>query len=191
MTITSASLLERLKSPAGLADDWQKLHDIYVPLIRDWLNRLGVNTDEVDDLSQEVWIVVHRKLATFARQRDGSFRTWLRQLAVNQVRNWRRKEQGRPADHVADDLFSQLEAPDSQLTRQWEHEHDRHVFEKLLEVVRPDFAPATWEVFCRFALEGVPVAVVANEFATTEAAVLQAKSRILKRLRQEAEGLID
>ncbi len=185
---TSPSLLERLKSPDAPDADWRRLHDIYVPLLRHWLGKLGVAADDVDDLAQEVWVIVLKKLPAFERRRDGSFRAWLRQLAVHLVRNWRRKN--RPAG-ANDEALAQLEDPNSDLSQQWDRDHDRRVFDKLLEVARPDFAPATWNAFRRFAIDGQPAARVAEEFQLSEAAVLQAKSRILKRLRDEAAGLIE
>ena len=48
----------------------------------------------------------------------------------------------------------------------------------------------TWEAFVRFALDGRSAAEVADELGTTEEAVLKGKYRILKRLREEAAGLI-
>lgn len=181
-------MLERLKSPDAPNADWQRLHEIYVPLLRHWLGKLAVPADDVDDLAQEVWLVVLRKLPEFERRRDGSFRAWLRQLAVNLVRNWRRK--GRP-QVSNEELLTQFEDANSDLAHQWDRDHDRHVFDRLLDAVRPDFAAPTWNAFRRFAIDGVPAARVGEEFQLSEAAVLQAKSRILKRLRQEAAGLIE
>jgi RNA polymerase sigma-70 factor (ECF subfamily) len=54
----------------------------------------------------------------------------------------------------------------------------------------PQFAPATWEAFRRFALEGIPAAQVAAELGLTVNAVTLAKSRVLKRLRKEAGDLL-
>lgn len=190
VAVTSASLIERLRSTAAGPADWQRLHDIYAVMIRHWVGRLCGPTPDADDLAQEVWLTVHRTLPGFVRLRDGSFRAWLRQLTTNQIRNWRRRQRHRP-DRAADDLLAQLEDANSQLARQWDREHDRYVFDKILAVVRPDFATATWDLFRRFALEGRAAAAVAAEFGTTEAAVVQAKARILKRLRADAAGLID
>ena len=76
------------------------------------------------------------------------------------------------------------------LAREWDLDHDRHVFRKLQTVVQPDFTPTTWEAFRRFALDGLPAAEVAEDLGLTVNAVLQAKSRILKRLREEAGDLL-
>ena len=79
-----------------------------------------------------------------------------------------------------------LADPASELAREWDQEHDRHVFQKLLAVVQCDFSAATWEAFRRFALDGLPAAEVSSQLNLSVNAVIQAKSRVLKRLRAEA-----
>ena len=83
-----------------------------------------------------------------------------------------------------------MEAPNGDLAQEWDKEHNRYLFEKLLDIVRPDFDPTTWKAFRRFALDGLPAARVAEELALSEGAVLQAKARVLKRLRHEAGDLL-
>jgi RNA polymerase sigma-70 factor (ECF subfamily) len=90
-----------------------------------------------------------------------------------------------------DQLLNQLADPTSELSRQWDQDHDRHVFQKLLAIVERDFEPGTWQAFTRFAVEGRPAAEVAGELGVTESAVVQTKFRILKRLREEAGELLD
>ncbi len=91
MTLTSVSLLDRLKGAPPDASDWGRLHDIYLPLITRWLRRIPGLGDESDDLAQEVFVVTVRELPRFERQREGSFRAWLRQVAVNKVRTFRKQ----------------------------------------------------------------------------------------------------
>ncbi len=148
--------------------------------------------DETGDLAQEVFLVVVRELPRFERRREGSFRAWLRQVTVNKTRSHRRRRRRLPAAGLdpADGFLDRLEAPNSELAREWDQDHDRHVFERLLAIVQDDFQPTTWEAFRRFALDGLPAVRVAEELRITENAVLQAKSRILKRLRQEAGDLL-
>jgi RNA polymerase sigma-70 factor (ECF subfamily) len=57
--------------------------------------------------------------------------------------------------------------------------------------VQGDFAPATWQAFRRHALEGEPAAQVAKALGLSLNSVLLAKSRVLKRVRQEAAGLVE
>jgi RNA polymerase sigma-70 factor (ECF subfamily) len=67
----------------------------------------------------------------------------------------------------------------------------RHVSRELLRIAEPDFEPRTWRAFTRFALEGASAAQTARELGMTESAVLQAKFRVLRRLREEAAELLD
>jgi RNA polymerase sigma-70 factor, ECF subfamily len=135
---------------------------------------------------------VFREIPRFDRQREGSFRAWLRQVTVNKIWNYRRKRHRRPAVRLdpADGFLERLSDPNDDLAREWDRDHDKHVVEKLLAVVQPDFTPATWEAFQRFGVEVVPAGRVAEELGLSENAVILAKSRVLKRLREEAGDLL-
>src|SRR5262249_39931560 len=152
--------------------------DVYLPLLRHWLCGFPGLGDEADDLAQDVLVVLLRELPSFERRRHGSFRAWLRQVTVNRVRaHWKGKDR-QPRAGLGQEgapLLDQLEDPNSHLSRQWDRDHDRHLLQRLLAVVQPDFDPKTWEAFTRFALQGLPAADVARELALSEGAVLQAK----------------
>jgi RNA polymerase sigma-70 factor (ECF subfamily) len=57
--------------------------------------------------------------------------------------------------------------------------------------VQGDFAATTWQAFQRYVLEGRPAERVAEELGLSLNSVLLAKSRVLKRMRQEMAGLLD
>jgi RNA polymerase sigma-70 factor, ECF subfamily len=192
LTPTSVSLLDRLKTAGPDHPDWLRLHDIYRPLIRRWIGLVPGLGVESADLAQEIIMVLVREIPRFDRQREGSFRAWLRQVTVNKVRSYRKKYDRRPIVGLdpAEGFLDRLSDPKDDLAREWDLDHDRHVFEKLLAVVGPDFSETTWEAFRRFALDGVPSARVAQELGLTENSVISAKSRILKRLRTEAGELL-
>jgi RNA polymerase sigma-70 factor, ECF subfamily len=86
---TSLSLLDRLKVAGPEASDWNRLQGIYLPLIQRWLSRVPGIGDESADLAQELLVVVFREIPRFERQREGSFRAWLRKVTVNKVLNYR------------------------------------------------------------------------------------------------------
>lgn len=194
MSETSASLLDRLRvAPQG--DDWARLVDLYSPLIRGWLLRQSLPRQEADDVTQEVLTVLVRRLPDFERHpRPGAFRRWLRTITVNCLRDYWRASKARPRVTGASDFqrtLEQLADPDSGLSRLWDQEHDRHVADRLLEMIRPHFEATTWEAFLRFALKGEPAEQVAAALGLTANAVFIAKSRVLARLRQEGAGLLD
>jgi RNA polymerase sigma-70 factor (ECF subfamily) len=193
MTATPTSLLERLKATRPEEDDWRRLHEMYFPLIARWLDRVPGLGDEAADLTQEVFLVVVREIPNFERRREGSFRAWLRLVTVNRIRTHRKQLARRPGTGLdpADSFLDRLADSGSELARQWDLDHDRHVFGTLVAVVRPNFETKTWEAFEKFAVQGRRVRDVAAELGMDENAVIQAKSRILKRLRVEAGELLD
>jgi hypothetical protein len=66
MAETSLSLLERLRLQPDAAS-WQRLVDLYTPLIRGWLRRHAVTEADADadDLTQDVMAVVVQELPHF------------------------------------------------------------------------------------------------------------------------------
>ena len=59
MDDTSLSLLDRLGQPDD-GEAWQRLVEIYSPLLRGWLTRYEVQSADADDLMQDVLFVVMR-----------------------------------------------------------------------------------------------------------------------------------
>jgi RNA polymerase sigma-70 factor (ECF subfamily) len=190
---TSVSLLGRLAG-APTDDDWRRLLDLYQPLLRAWMARAGVPPSDADDLTQEVLLVVFREVGGFERRGRGAFRAWLRTILAHRVRDYFRGQKYRPTATGDSDFLrrlDELESPESALSRLWDRDHDEHVAASLLRRVQGDFAPATWEAFRRHALEGEPARQVAEALGLSLNSVLLAKSRVLKRVRQELAGLID
>jgi hypothetical protein len=118
-------------------------------LIRRWLARVLRLGDEADDLAQDDFLVVARELPRFERRREGSFRAWPRQVTVNRARShWRRRRRRLAVGlDPAVGFLDRLEAPSGDLAREWDQDHDCHVFERLLAIVQPDFQPTTWEAW--------------------------------------------
>jgi RNA polymerase sigma-70 factor, ECF subfamily len=86
MPPTSASLLERLHDRAD-ADAWCRMVDLYSPLIRAWLGRYRLAEPDLDDISQTVLNAVVANVPQFRHNgRVGAFRSWLRTITVNVVR---------------------------------------------------------------------------------------------------------
>jgi RNA polymerase sigma-70 factor (ECF subfamily) len=194
MAETSTSLLDRIRLHAD-GPSWKRLVDLYTPLIHGWLRRHAVQPNDADDLVQEVLSVVARELPRFRHdRRRGAFRCWLRTITVHRLQAFWRGQQSRPVaagGSALDDRLAQLEDPAGGLSRLWDQEHDRHVLRRLRELIEPEFTPATWQAFERTALQGERPAAVAADLGTSVNAVLLAKSRVLRRLREESRGLVD
>ena len=185
---TPLSLIERVRDPADAAS-WRRLVDLYTPLIRRWLRRSVPGADE-DDIVQEVLGAMLRSMPTFEHSgRPGAFRHWLRTTTGHRLSEFWRSRRGRPDSPP--EAWEELEHPGSDLSRNWDREHDEYVAHRLLELMEPEFSRPTWQAFRRQVLDGLRAAEVAAELETSVNAVLLAKSRVLARLREEGRGLID
>jgi RNA polymerase sigma-70 factor (ECF subfamily) len=192
MNETRQSLL--LRAQTGETNAWNDLTDLYRPLILGWLNRQGVAARDLEDLSQEVLLSVVKHLPGFRHSgHRGAFRSWLRTIVCSRTADyWRAMDagtQGRGGSGATAAL-QDIADPDSALNRQWDEEHDRYVLQCLLDMVEAEFEPGTMQAFRRLALDGISGAEAAQELGMSVAAVYVAKSRVLQRIRQEAEGLI-
>jgi RNA polymerase sigma-70 factor (ECF subfamily) len=190
---TSKSLLVR----AGEGSDqaWRRLMELYQPLIARWVRPHVAQAADVEDVVQEVLTALVEELPHFAHnQRPGAFRAWLRTITVHRLRRYWEKRDGQRAttgDPKQQEALTQLADPASALSRSWDEEHDRYVTRTLLESIRLEFQPATWRAFQRQVQDACPAAEVAEELGLSVNAVLIAKSRVLKRLRDKAAGLVD
>jgi RNA polymerase sigma-70 factor (ECF subfamily) len=187
---TSLSLLDRARARDG--DAWQRVMDLYRPLVIGACTRRGVAAEDAQDVAQEVFCAAAAGLATFRRDQPGdTFRGWLRGITRNQVlmhfRRTRRQPQAMggsaarldlenvpgPADDNADDAAAV-----------------NSLYRRALEYVRGEFNERTWQAFWRTAIDERGAADVAAELGMTPAAVRQAKSRVLRRLKQELGELL-
>jgi RNA polymerase sigma-70 factor (ECF subfamily) len=164
-------------------------------LIRAWLRKYDVQDSDADDLVQEVLLTVSKDLSEFDHSgQPGAFRAWLKAILVNRLRSfWRardRRPQPRGDSDIADRL-AELDDPASEMSLIWNRQHDQYVLRQLLALAEPHFTSNTWHAFRRVALDGASADVVAQELEISLNAVFIAKSRVLSRLRQEAEGLIE
>ena len=192
MEETRPSLL--IRAQAGDAGAWGDLCELYRPLIVGWLRRQAVPDGEVDDLVQVIFLAVVRGLPSFSHSgRRGAFRSWLRTIASNYSCDYWKSPARRAAagDDAAAAALGLLEDPDSPLNRFWDEEHDRYVLRCLLELAELEFEPTTVRAFRRVALEGASGSEVAGELGLSIGAVYSARSHVLRRLRELAEGLLD
>ncbi len=193
MNETRQSLL--LRAQTGETDAWKDLLDLYRPLILGWLNRQGVPPRDLEDLSQEVLLSVVKHLPGYQHSgQRGAFRSWLRTIVCSRTVDYWRATNGNiqaSGGSGATAALQEIADPDSALNRQWDEEHDHYVVDCLLDLVEAEFEPMTLKAFRRVTLDGVSGIEAARELGLSVAAVYMAKSRVLQRIRQEAEGLID
>jgi len=188
MSRTPASLLERLKRTDN-QDAWRQFVPLYMPLIYRWALQAGLGKNEASDLVQEVFLVLVEKLRDFQYDAQRSFRSWLKTVTVNKWREQvRRRSPG--VQSIADNNLPDAECPNvAELLE--ETEYRRRLVRSAMQIVQADFEPATWTAWCGFVVEGRPAKDVAAELGLSVNAVYLTKGRVLARLRQELNGLVD
>jgi RNA polymerase sigma-70 factor (ECF subfamily) len=178
---TSVSLLDRLRHGAD-AQAWDRFCALYTPLLHGWARQLGLHEADADDLVQDVFGLLLRKMPEFAYDARGSFRGWLRTVLVNRWRNWPRAAaaplrvdvpQSDPADAMG------------------EAEYRAYLVRRALGVMQSDFETSSWKACWECVAQGRPAADVAAELGLSVAAVYIARSRVLRRLREELHGLLE
>lgn len=188
MHTTPASLLERLRQP-GERESWVRFIELYTPLLYHWARRARLQEADAADLVQDVLTLLVQKLPEFTYDRHKSFRAWLRTVTLNKWRERLRCRVPMPLDAQAAPL-AELCSPDPVPLFE-EAEYRQHLVNRALQLMKRDFQPTTWRACWEHVVCGRPVTLVAAELGISAKAVYLAKGRVLRRLREELEGLLD
>ena len=183
---TSLSLLQRARANDG--DAWSRVVSLYGPLVRRWCRRAGLAAEDAEDVWLEVFASAAAHLGGFRRDRPGdTFRGWLRVITRNAVLAHRRRNGGRPQAEGGSDALGRLQGLADPLAGSREEEESEAglLYRRAVEQVRGDFAERTWRAFWLTAVEDRAAGEVALELGMSPGAVRVAKSRVLRRLREE------
>lgn len=190
---TSSTLLVRLK--ARNADAWARFVRLYTPLVYRWCRRAGLQEADIADVSQEVFRAVAGAIVTLHHDREGdSFRGWLRTITRNKVHDFARRKPvgadgpgGSDAHAVLHQICDPVGAdpdggtePDDQLL----------VYRQAIELVLGEVNEVVRQAFLRVVVGGQHPADVAKDLQISVNSVYLAKSRLLRRLREEFAGLL-
>jgi len=189
----SSTLLERLR--AQRPEAWGRLVDLYGPVVYGWCRRLGVRLEDAADVVQEVFGAVAVHLGSFRRRGPSdSFGAWLRTIARNKVRDHFRRRHREPQAQGGTDAHEQwlnLGEPEEVAPAGQPPEGETRFLRRALDLVRAEFENRTWDAFWRTAIDAQAPVDVAEQLGMSLQAVYKAKSRVLRRLRQELAGLLE
>jgi RNA polymerase sigma-70 factor (ECF subfamily) len=190
---TSSSLLGKVRSRDQ--DAWRRLVKIYAPLVDLWIRRAGLQPADAYDVFQEVFMAVAEGIDGFRKVRPSDrFRGWLRTIVRNKLADHFRRRGAQPAAAGGSEACRQLqevEGPSPPAEDHDELESVRQLRLRALELIHCEFEERTWQAFWRVAAEGEAAKDVAEDLGITASAVRLAKSRVLRRLREEMEGMED
>jgi RNA polymerase sigma-70 factor, ECF subfamily len=124
-------------SPPGVAmceaQELSELYEVWFPQVCRWISSLGGPGIDAEDLTQEVFIVVQRKLAGFDR---ANLAGWLYRIADLTVRDhrrraWFRRRPSQSRDVVLDKVVSATPGPHEQLARK---QRDMQLYELIRQL---------------------------------------------------------
>lgn len=190
MYTTSVSLLQQLRE-RDANSAWGRFVELYSPLLFYWARRIGMQDQDAADLVQEVFTVLLARLPEFQYDRDQSFRAWLRTVAMNLWRTQARRKRVTvtgESELELDELSGDAIAADEAF---WEREYQQHIVRQAMRVMEADFAPQTWRACWAMVAEGKTAPQVADELGMTVGAVYASKIRVLSRLKEELQGMLD
>jgi RNA polymerase sigma-70 factor (ECF subfamily) len=189
---TSSSLLHR--AVAQDAQAWRRLSELYGPVVYGWIRAAGFKEHDAADIVQDVFRNVFGSLSRFRRdQPTDSFRGWLATIAHRRACDYLRKRAAQPAAAGGTEAQAMLqELPERLPETGLPEDASSHaaLIRRALELVRPEFAERTWQACMQTPVEGRRPADVAADLEMTVGAVYVARSRVLKRLKTELEGLV-
>lgn len=189
---TSRSLIVRLQNDDSLA--WDRLVTLYSPLVFHWCRKMDLPEQDLADVFQEVFHAVAKNVAKFRRDRpNDTFRGWLRTITRNKVYDFYRRQGREPKAAGGTDAnlrMSQLPADtdDDETDEQQAH---NELFHRALDLIRTDFEERTWKAFWRVVVDGQTPNDIGEEMEMRPGTIRVAKSRVLKRLREELGDLIE
>ncbi|HWA98634.1 MAG TPA: sigma-70 family RNA polymerase sigma factor [Pirellulales bacterium] len=169
---------------------WSRFAALFAPLVFHWVLKTGVHGEDAKDVVQEVFRAVVTRIDDFRRdQPNSTFRGWLFTITRNKLLAHRHHVQCQPqaaGGSTARAVLEQVAEPDLEFT---DAEGLGPLCARALTLIRNEFSEASWQAFWRMVVDQQAPADVARELQISVNSAYLAKSRILRRLRQEIGSL--
>jgi len=181
---THATLLERLRDGAD-ALAWDDFCRRYGRLIFMVARQRGCAEHTAEEIVQEVLLAVFQQREVFRYDpARGRFRDWLARVVRNQVARHRRGPAERVRAAGGEDEALDPAADLTPADAAWEAAFEETLLLALLEVVRSEVTPETYQAFELLTLGELPGAEVAALTGLSRNAVYLARQRVQARLRE-------
>jgi RNA polymerase sigma-70 factor (ECF subfamily) len=170
------------------------MSEAFAPLVYRWVLRAGLNPEDAKDVVQDVFRAVIVKIADFHRERPGdSFRGWLFAITRNKLGDFYRRRLRSPRALGGSDALRRLQQVETDDTSADGSPDDgiKALCDRALRLIRSEFKESDWRAFLHVVVNGQPPGDIARDLNISVNSVYLAKSRILRRLRQELGDLDD
>lgn len=180
---TRPSLISALGGDQPAPSAWREFFERYAPAVYRVALRYGFDAHDADDVVQQVMLSVAGQMNDFRYDRDrGRFRSWIKTVANNRIRDLLRHRYVRAARHEAADLAA-TPADDLDPEQLWEQEWKLQDLHYCLDQVRQEIAPRRFDAFRLYVLEGLSAEETGKRLNMTRAYVYVTRSQVVTRVR--------
>lgn len=153
-------------SPSAEQPPFAEVYKEHAAFVWRSLRRLGVRPADLEDVTQETFVIVHAKLATF---RGGSMKSWLFAIAVRVAADYRKRA------HVRRELTTDAGVVDAEVPEGQSEALERARAREVLQSILMSLDDDKRAIFVAYELDGMPMSEVA---AALECPVQTAYSRL-------------
>ncbi|MFQ5592214.1 MAG: RNA polymerase sigma factor [Phycisphaerae bacterium] len=186
---THLTLLIRLRDRSDELS-WDEFHDRYGELLYRYARGRGASHADAEDIVQEVELALFKAMDGFVYDaRRGRFRGYLRSAVVHALGRHSSKHAREHAGYDPAALDCAAALREASTDGHWEREWRLHRLRWALRSVAGEFEEKTLQAFQAHALGGMSVEETAEKLGLSKASVYQAKSRVIKRLKEKLEAI--
>jgi RNA polymerase sigma-70 factor (ECF subfamily) len=198
--LTRQTLLSRLRDWQD-QEGWQEFFDTYWRLIYNVARKAGLNEVQAQDVVQETFIYLSRRMPKFQYDRAcGSFKSWLRVVTRSRISAYYRTEKAderfirEPFQNEAGDGTEAVEAlPDpaeDALDTVWQHEWEENLLSTAFRRLRSKVSSQQLLIFRTAMLGDLPLSQVAKKLGVNVAQVYLTRHRVGKLFNAEVQRLL-
>lgn len=188
---TRSSLIAQVQSPED-REAWDQFVLIYRPVIYRMARRRGMQDADAQDLVQTVLMRVAASIQRWEKtDPETKFRHWLRRVARNAMVSAFSRQPKDAAAGGSETLDLLAEQPEivEDVEQEIATESMREQYLRAAAVVKTDVDADTWRAFELTVVRGQSCDEVAALFGKSVGAVYAARSRVMRRLREQVQRL--
>lgn len=187
---TRQSLIAGVKSPHN-HQAWEEFVVIYRPLIYRMARRRGMQDADAQDAAQDILARVAGAIEHYEPRPDIRFRHWLRHVARNAILTAlsRQPRDLGAGDSEIHDLLNRQVAGALDFDAELATEYQREQYLQAAAIVRSEVNLETWQAFELTVVQGQTCEEAASAIGKSIGTVYAARSRIIKRLRDQIERM--
>lgn len=188
---TRSSLIAQVQSPED-QDAWDQFVLIYRPVIYRMARRRGMQDADAQDVVQTVFMRLAASIQRWEKTEPATkFRHWLRRVARNAIVSAFSRQ---PKDAAAGgseilNLLAEQPEIETDVEQELATEAMREHYLRAARVVKTDVDPDTWRAFELTVVRGQSCDEAAALLGKSVGAVYAARSRVMRRLREQVQRL--